>query len=221
MAFLYWVYFIIFILACLCAPFLLIGFIINLFAKNKKISIITMVSLVLCVVIFISYASPDYSKANFSDSTVKDVLKVVDTLDNDGFWEKFPEGNNQYSYTCHWITDTTHITVHVYPQTATLLNTEKELYVDRTADFLLFGKEEKTKNMHLVIYPRVIYRDFLQVVPDYSETEIEILNEGRVFDVTMLNKTWEKKDDVSINEFFSDLFNDTNNGEFLAGQTDY
>ena len=212
--FLYWLYFIIFIFACICSPFLLVCFIINLLAKNKRMSIITIASLFLCVSIYLSYASPDYSRANFSDATIKDVSKIYSKLDNSDVWEIYPEGQNQNSYTCYWETASTHISVHVYPHRASLLNAEGELYIDKTVSFLLFGKEEKTEDYHLVIYPRVIYRDFLEIVPDYSETQIEILHEGRVISVTMLNKTWDQKDDVAINEFLSDLLNGTDYGVF-------
>ncbi len=218
-SFLYWIYFALFILACLCTPFLLVGFIINLLAKNKKLSIITITSFVFCVVICLSYATPDYSRAKFSDTTIRNVSKIYSVLDNGDIWETYPKENDQNSYICYWETDSAHVSVHVYPHKASLLNAEGELYIDKTINFLLFGKEEKAEGYHIIIYPKVIYRDFLKIVPDYSETQIEILNEGRVISVTMLNKTWDKKDDVAINEFLSDLFNDTDYGVFADNQS--
>lgn len=211
---LYYVYFAIFLIAIICLPILLGFSVMNLLAKDKKRSIITIISFILCVVIYLSYASPDYSKTKFSDSTIDKASEITDVLDKEGVWEIDPYESNQDSHTCFWVSETTIVYVEVYPHRESLLNAEGELYVDKTLSFLLLGEEEKREDLHIAIYPRIIYRDFLQLVPDYTNTEIEVLAEGMVIHISMHNKSWKKRDDVAINEFLSDLFDGTDYGEF-------
>ncbi len=211
---LYYVYFACFLIAIICAPIMLVLSVMNILAKDKKRSLITIISFVLCVVIYLSYASPDYSKTKFSDSTINKASGITKELDKEGVWEIYPAKENQDSRSCFWVSETSIVYVNVYPHQESLLNAEGELYIDRKLSFLLLGKEEKRDDLNIAIYPRIIYRDFLELVPDYADTEIEILADGMVIHISMHNKFWEKKDDVAINEFLSDFFDGTNYGEF-------
>lgn len=209
---LYYFYFACFLIAIICAPIMLGFSVMNILAKDKKRSVITIILFILCVVIYLSYASPDYSKTKFSDSTIDKASEITTEIDKEGVWEKSEE--NQDSRTCFWVSETSVVYVNIYPHKESLLNAADELYIDRNLSFLLLGKEEERDNLNIAIYPRIIYRDFLELVPDYADTEIEILADGMVIYISMHNKFWKKKDDVAINEFLSDFFDGTNYGEF-------